>query len=271
MYKAEDEAAAAAQAEEDARQAQAMAMYGQTGGALPTIPYQYIEDYTAYNQTNQSSILAYIYQEYLTESGKTPPNLYSVKLLVNAYSYVFFIGSREPTDEEIGIKTMLTTSVRGQPVYSTYTDTNKYDLTYLPGVPDTFKRMTTLDKDAKNCWIYFINTVYTSANAFLTTITTKGAADQIAYTAKKATHTGSNTDIANRASDRVKAATLLRTPTPITDLATVGGSLGPVSSSGPPAPIYTTTAHAQSTLPRNSGPMVGAGRVILQGPVREAY
>jgi hypothetical protein len=203
-----------------------------------------------------------LYNEYLVESAKSPPNYYSVKLIIDAYNSLS-IYNPLPTPAEATINTALTTGAGGQPIYTAYTNANKYDLTYLTGVPDSFKILPTGRdfKEPLNYWIYFINSVYTYANAFLNTIDASGTIDQNAYNAQKLIHVGDPaSDIANRASDRAQAANLLRTPASARDL-----SLGPVSSSGPPKPAGTG-GYRPPILPSNSGPvMKGAGRADIQG------
>jgi hypothetical protein len=179
-----------------------------------------------------------------------------------------------PSDEEKGIHTSLSAIVGGQPVYTAYTNASQYDLTYLPGVPSTFKIATPTDTYTRanmNYWIYFINTIYQDADALLKAIEETGLKDQMAYNAKKLTHVGSaSVDIANRASDRSTATTLLRSPPTVVDIpttTTVGGGLGPSTSAFPPAPNCSQAGCIVSALPRGAGPIMrGGGQFTLQGP-----
>jgi hypothetical protein len=158
--------------------------------------------------------------------------------------------------------------VAGKPIYSAYTNTNKYDLTYLSGIPDAFKIQIpsgTYSKEHMNYWIYFINTVFTEADAFLKVIEAKGLADKTAYDTKKLINVGnSSSDIQARASDKARAVSLLRTPVIPVDLP--GPNLGPNTTSGPPAPRMTG-GYTPLAPPPGSGPLLyGAGAVSIPGP-----
>jgi hypothetical protein len=204
------------------------------GGGAQTvsvsIPFQYVDDGKS-SYTSMSALLTALYSEYLTESSKTPPNLYSVQLIVDSYNMVYteIQYNNTPSAAETANHTMLTTGVGGQPVYSMYTDANKYNLTYLPGIPDTFIIPIPSDdynKANMNYWIYFINTIYTTANALLNTIDAKGATDKAAYNAKvaadpargKSGTSSAALEATTRAADRTKAVALLRTPPIATDI-----------------------------------------------------
>jgi len=238
------------------------AMSDQTGGSY-TIPYQYENPHP----TSISKVLSSLYNEYLTESAKNPPNFYSVKLIIDSYSDAIS-NKISPSAAETNINATLSTSVAGKPIYSAYTNTNKYDLTYLSGIPDAFKIQIpsgTYSKEHMNYWIYFINTIFTEADAFLKVIEVKGLADTIAYDRKKLTNVGNpSSDIQARASDKARAVSLLRTPVIPVDLP--GPNLGPNTTSGPPAPRMTG-GYTPLAPPPGSGPLLyGAGAVSIPGP-----
>ena len=172
----------------------------------------------------------------------------------------------------------LSYGANGQPLYTLFTSKNTFDLSYLPGIPNTFIipiPSVPYDKTLMNSWIYFVNSLYTEATTYLNTIDAKGAADEAAYNKLKISNNKSpdqSVAVAARAADKASAALLIRPVAQVTDIAspskaTVGGSIGPLinSVSGPPAPIYSNNSYIAFTPPPQAGPMAG-GSIPLQGP-----
>jgi len=250
-----------------------------------SIPYQYLQDGLETLSLATTSIFA----EYTTENAKSPPNLYSIQLLIDTYGELVNMaqmismssGSSLPDSlvTASDTKSELSYGANGQPLYSLFTDQNKYNLSYLPGIPSAFiipVPSGPYDKALMNSWIYFVNSIFINATTFLNNINTKGLSDQTIYNTKKSSNTTTDTGAAvrARAQDRVSALALIRPTVQAVDIssqskATVGGSLGPIfnAASGPPAPVYKNMPITVLSLPPGSGPVMrGGGQIFIQGP-----